>query len=89
MKGELYEKKVNYAATLQEQVKGRTAELENIISEIERMNKFFVGRQLRMVELKEKIKELEGQVAGRGRETNEAASKKVNPEAVKHMRFCQ
>lgn len=65
---QLYENKVNYAAALEEKVKGRTAELENKISEIERMNRLFVGRELRMAELKEKIKELEGQVAGRGKD---------------------
>jgi len=44
---------------LEQRVKQRTAELENKNSELERMNKLFVGRELRMVELKEKIKELE------------------------------
>jgi len=48
---------------LEKRVKERTAELETKIAEIERMNKLFVGRELRMIELKEKIKELEGQVA--------------------------
>lgn len=59
---QLYGEKVNYAATLEELVKERTAELENKISEIKRINKLFVGRELRMVELKEKIKELEKKV---------------------------
>jgi PAS domain S-box-containing protein len=44
---------------LEQRVKDRTAELEANIAEIKRMNKLFVGRELRMVELKEKIKELE------------------------------
>lgn len=44
---------------LEQRVKDRTAELEAKIAEIERMNKLFVGRELRMVELKERIKELE------------------------------
>ncbi len=44
---------------LEEKVKDRTNELETKISEIQRMNKLFVGRELRIKELKEKIKEIE------------------------------
>lgn len=44
---------------LEAQVKERTAELEHKNAELERMNKLFVGRELRMVELKRKIEELE------------------------------
>lgn len=50
-------------AELEQRVKERTKELEDKIAEIERMNKLFVGRELRMVELKERIKDLEGQGA--------------------------
>lgn len=51
-------------AELEERVRERTAELEAKIAEIERMNKLFVGRELRMAELKEKIKELESEAGG-------------------------
>ena len=44
---------------LEQRVKDRTAELERKNAELEKMNKMFVGRELRMVELKERIKELE------------------------------
>jgi PAS domain S-box-containing protein len=44
---------------LELRVKQRTAELEEKNSELDRMNKLFVGRELRMVELKKKIRELE------------------------------
>jgi PAS domain S-box-containing protein len=44
---------------LEEMVNERTAELKAKIAEIERMNKQFVDRELRMIELKAKIKELE------------------------------
>lgn len=44
---------------LEQRVKLRTAELETKNEELERMNKLFVGRELRMVELKERIAELE------------------------------
>jgi len=44
---------------LDQRVRERTAELEAKNEELERMNQLFVGRELRMVELKERIKELE------------------------------
>lgn len=50
---------ISLAAVLEGRVRERTEELEKKISEIERLNKLFVGRELRMKELKEKIKELE------------------------------
>jgi PAS domain S-box-containing protein len=49
---------------LEQRVKERTAELEKRNRDLEQMNKAFVGRELRMVELKEKIKELEKQKEG-------------------------
>jgi PAS domain S-box-containing protein len=56
---------------LEELVKERTAALEVKTVKLERLNKLFVGRELRMKELKEKIKDLEGQAAsskGQGKE---------------------
>jgi len=50
----------NLSADLDQRVKERTEELERKNIELEQMNKAFVGRELRMVELKERIKELEG-----------------------------
>ena len=44
---------------LEQKVEERTLELELKISQIERINRLFVGRELRMKELKEKIKLLE------------------------------
>ncbi len=44
---------------LDQRVKQRTAELEEKNKELERFNKLFVNRELRMVELKERIGELE------------------------------
>jgi len=46
-------------AELEQRVKERTAELERKNMELERINKLFVGRELRMVELKDKIRKLE------------------------------
>jgi GAF domain-containing protein len=51
---------------LEERVKTRTAELEEKNRELERINRVFVGRELRMRELKERIRELETKMAGRG-----------------------
>jgi PAS domain S-box-containing protein len=45
---------------LELRVKERTTELEAKNSELERMNRLFVGRELRMMELKERIRTLEG-----------------------------
>jgi PAS domain S-box-containing protein len=44
---------------LEKRVQERTAELEAKNEELEKWNKIFVGRELRMVELKERIRELE------------------------------
>lgn len=46
---------------LEQRVKQRTAELEEKNILLERVNRIFVGRELRMVELKDKIQELEAQ----------------------------
>lgn len=44
---------------LEQRVKDRTAELKEKNTELERLNRIFVGRELRMIELKERIRELE------------------------------
>ncbi len=49
---------------LELRVKQRTAELEEKNTELARMNRIFVGRELRMVELKERIRELEKLTGG-------------------------
>lgn len=46
---------------LEHRVRERTIELEQKNHELEQLNRLFVGRELRMVELKEKIRHLEGQ----------------------------
>jgi PAS domain S-box-containing protein len=48
-----------YRERLEILVRERTAELEEKNLELQRMNKLFVGRELRMVELKERIRALE------------------------------
>ncbi|OQX20756.1 MAG: hypothetical protein BWK76_00130 [Desulfobulbaceae bacterium A2] len=44
---------------LEDRVKERTAELEKKTDELEKVNSLFVGRELRMIELKARIRELE------------------------------
>jgi C4-dicarboxylate-specific signal transduction histidine kinase len=46
---------------LEQRVQERTAELAAKNIELERMNRLFVGRELRMIELKDKLKKLEGE----------------------------
>jgi len=55
----LFEETLRNAAILEDRVKERTAELEEKIAEIQRMNRLFVGRELQMIEMKERIRELE------------------------------
>jgi len=49
-------------AELEQRVRERTRDLEAKIKEVERINKLFVGRELDMIELKKRIKELEGRL---------------------------
>jgi len=53
-------------AELEQRVQERTAELAAKNAELERLNRIFVGRELRMIELKKRIRELEqvGQACG-------------------------
>ncbi len=44
---------------LEEQVKSRTRELQEKLEELERFQKFAVGREMKMVELKDKIEKME------------------------------
>jgi len=55
----LYEKISNNVENLENLVKDRTMDLETKNSELARMNKMFVGREIRMAELKKQIAELE------------------------------
>jgi chromosome segregation ATPase len=48
---------------LEQRVRARTKELEQRNHELEQMNKAFVGRELRMEELKKRIAELEARLA--------------------------
>jgi len=50
------------AESLEEQVGQRTKELQEKMKELEKFNKLAVGRELKMIELKEEIKELKGEL---------------------------
>ncbi len=47
--------------TMEDELKKKTKELEAKVDELERFNRLTVGRELRMMELKKRIKELEGE----------------------------
>jgi methyl-accepting chemotaxis protein len=47
-----------YSKTLEQKVEERTGELNSKLEELERMNKLMIGRELKMVQLKEEIEEL-------------------------------
>ena len=51
-----------YREHLEELVKERTTELDVKNADLERFNKLFVGRELRMIELKEIIRKLETEI---------------------------
>lgn len=53
----------DYNTNLEKKIEDRTKELNERAFEAERMNKLIMGRELKMVELKERIKELEAQLA--------------------------
>lgn len=54
-----HDKERIYQKSLEREVKKKTKELENKLSELEKFQKISVGRELKMVELKKKVKELE------------------------------
>lgn len=49
----------NYSDDLEKMVTERTNDLESKNLELEKFNKIVIGRELKMIELKNKIKELE------------------------------
>jgi len=59
------EELAKYREHLEELVKERTAELEEKNIELKRYNKLFEGRELRIKELRDKVKELEGKKLSR------------------------
>jgi HAMP domain-containing protein len=52
-----------YNRTLEQKIEERTAELHSKVNELEKMNKFMVDRELKMIELKNTIADLKKQIA--------------------------
>ena len=55
-----------HRAHLEELVKERTSDLEKSNTQLEQFNKLFVGREFRIKELKDKVKELEEKMLTKG-----------------------
>lgn len=73
----LYGETSRHAADLEERVRERTVELEEKNRELERMNRLFVGRELRMRELKARIAELEKRLGEFTGASSESAGEEV------------
>jgi hypothetical protein len=67
------------AENLETQVKLRTTELEDKLRELEKMNKLMVGRELKMIEVKEKLSRAEEEII-RLKGEKEPAFDKNNPD---------
>jgi HAMP domain-containing protein len=65
----------DYSKNLEKQVAERTKELQTKMEELERFNRLAVGRELRMIELKKRIQELEGETADRRRQETPSGKK--------------
>lgn len=59
------EKVEGYSKELEQKVNERTEELNRKIGELERFNKLAVGRELKMIELKKRIQELESKLGNK------------------------
>lgn len=57
---------VRFNEELEQLVQQRTAELNETIAELEEQTRVFVGRELRVIELKERVEELEQQLKREG-----------------------
>ena len=62
----------DFSNALEMQVRERMADIEEKKAELERMNKLFVGRELRMIELKNEIKKLKKELEGSKEGTKDA-----------------
>lgn len=70
------------ASSLEGKVQGRTKELQEKIEQLERFQKLAVGRELRMVELKDEIRALEQQLLKRKPLTNAPTAKARKPKSA-------
>lgn len=57
------------AQKLEEQIRERTKELQNKVGELEKFNRLAIGRELKMIELKEEITKLKEQLQNQKRDS--------------------
>lgn len=57
-----------FQAELEKEVEKKTKELKDKITELEKINRLTIGRELKMIELKEKLKSLEKELADKNRQ---------------------
>lgn len=67
------------AQSLEDKVKQRTKELQGRVNELERFHRLTIGREMKMVELKQKIRKMEAQL----REVNLNLKKYAEPSTQK------
>ncbi|MFH1237315.1 MAG: hypothetical protein V1648_02825 [Candidatus Aenigmatarchaeota archaeon] len=66
---ELYKSRIaieEHSKTLEKDVEERTRQLEGKVSQLERFSKLVIGRELKMVEMKKKLKEMEDKMKSNG-----------------------
>lgn len=70
---------------LEELVKERTAQLNQKNEELEQFNRFFVGRELRMIQLKEQIAGLEKKIAELEKKNEDIKEPRLNSKEGNHI----
>jgi C4-dicarboxylate-specific signal transduction histidine kinase len=68
--------------TLEEKVEERTTDLQDKMKELERFNRLSVGRELKMIELKKKIRDFEDEPKKKTKRAGEQSAKKISDDGI-------